>query len=155
MRLACLNHAASVQAEPGSNSSIVFLGPPQSRCDTWNPGCISGALAPSDTFVGWVILEEEFVHRSTRVVQPRKVNRLLLPHRRLRRVGTVENHSTRRASPPAKRSSMQGSKHLLAARDAHLFRRSPGDSYSNKMTFRRRQASAGRDHFLACTAKTF
>src|SRR5437762_9473224 len=65
VRLACLNHAASVQAEPGSNSSIVFLGPPQSRCDTWNPGCISGALAPSDTFVGWVILEEEFVHPST------------------------------------------------------------------------------------------
>src|SRR5687767_13435806 len=27
VRLACLSHAASVQAEPGSNSSIEFLGP--------------------------------------------------------------------------------------------------------------------------------
>ena len=32
MRLACLSHAASVQAEPGSNSSIKFLGLFPSSC---------------------------------------------------------------------------------------------------------------------------
>src|SRR5687768_9760869 len=45
VRLACLSHAASVQAEPGSNSSIEFLGTahPDARCD-------SCELTETDTF---------------------------------------------------------------------------------------------------------
>src|SRR3954454_15440823 len=45
VRLACLSHAASVQAEPGSNSSIEFLGAPDphARCG----GC---PLTETDSF---------------------------------------------------------------------------------------------------------
>ena len=37
MRLACLSHAASVQAEPGSNSSINFL-------DSFHPDAVCGEV---------------------------------------------------------------------------------------------------------------
>src|SRR5690606_36181429 len=43
VRLACLSHAASAQAEPGSNSSIKFLGP--------------------NGFHHWVYPRNEFVHQ--------------------------------------------------------------------------------------------
>jgi hypothetical protein len=50
---------------------------------------------------------------------PESSDRLLLPHRRLRRAGTVESPPTPWASPAAKRDSMQGSKHLLAVSGAN------------------------------------
>jgi hypothetical protein len=57
VRLACLSHAASVQAEPGSNSSIEFLGAsdPHARCDPCG-------LTGTDSFSGRVHPRNEFVH---------------------------------------------------------------------------------------------
>ena len=61
MRLACLSHAASVQAEPGSNSSIEFLGTanPDARC---NPQLFTAVgLTETDTFTTRVYPRNEFV----------------------------------------------------------------------------------------------
>lgn len=80
MRLACLNHAASVQAEPGSNSSIVFLGAGHILMPHATP---LRERAESDTFRAGVIRETSL----SRPVGPRLSNGLLLPRRRLRRQG--------------------------------------------------------------------
>jgi hypothetical protein len=65
----------------------------------------SGALVPTDTVTEWVVLDEEFVRRSTSGESPIHVDRLLLPHRRLRRRGQSATLRTRRASPAAKRKT--------------------------------------------------
>jgi hypothetical protein len=64
VRLACLSHAASVQAEPGSNSSIEFLGPSHSSCTA-----SSCDLAATDSFMGRFILETSLSYtRSTKTI---------------------------------------------------------------------------------------
>ena len=70
MRLACLSHAASVQAEPGSNSSIKFLGPPPLLTPRVTRRLLSG-LAGADSFRGRVVLETSL----SRPAGPRPVRR--------------------------------------------------------------------------------
>lgn len=64
VRLACLNHAASVQAEPGSNSSIEFLGTDASSCVACEgDASVAPTGAPTDSFSIGVNPRNEFVHR--------------------------------------------------------------------------------------------
>jgi hypothetical protein len=76
VRLACLSHAASVQAEPGSNSSIEFLGTPDphARC---GPSTSSG-LTGTDSFSNAIILETSLSTRRGKT--PRRVG-FVLPTR--------------------------------------------------------------------------
>ena len=86
MRLACLSHAASVQAEPGSNSSIKFLGTAQSSCRVW----LLSQLARTDSFMAAFILEMSLSIPN----KLRQLEWLLLPHRR-QGAGSVEpSHRT-------------------------------------------------------------
>ena len=149
MRLACLNHAASVQAEPGSNSSIVFLGPQRSSC----PPHITLRQRERDLTVSQCGLSSKKNLSTDRpqTKHPEFSDRLLLPRRRLRRQGQSNTLQPTRTSPVNQKAFDARLKTSFWPSRA----RTRDDSYSNKMTFRRRQASIGRDHFLACTAKTF
>jgi hypothetical protein len=57
VRLACLNHAASVQAEPGSNSSIKFLGTASASC----PASLVSKLTRTNSFASCVYPRNEFI----------------------------------------------------------------------------------------------
>src|SRR6266446_5259951 len=64
VRLACLNHAASVQAEPGSNSSIKFLGTTSASCPV-NAG--SKACTTKSYSFGSCVCPRNRVHPTNRV----------------------------------------------------------------------------------------
>ena len=76
VRLACLSHAASVQAEPGSNSSIEFLGAPDPHARR-GPSTSSG-LTGTDSFSNAFILETSLSTRRGKT--PRRVG-FVLPTR--------------------------------------------------------------------------
>src|SRR5687767_2625478 len=61
VRLACLSHAASVQAEPGSNSSIEFLGTNHSCCPASLLPLAEQQLTETDAFAIRVYPRNEFV----------------------------------------------------------------------------------------------
>ena len=67
MRLACLNHAASVQAEPGSNSSIKFLGTASASCFAEMQA--KARTTKSDSFASCVCPRNR-VHPTNQIVLP-------------------------------------------------------------------------------------
>ena len=102
VRLACLNHAASVQAEPGSNSSILFLGPN----DPDAPPPVARPRGLTLSTLG-IVLEMSL----SRPTESRQPGRLLLPRRRLRRRG--QSGGGDRRSYPTTTCPMQGSNILF------------------------------------------
>jgi hypothetical protein len=101
------------------------------------PRMRSGALVPTDTFTEWVVLDEEFVRRSTSGESPIHVDRLLLPHRRLRRRGQSATLRTRRASPAAKRKTDARLKTSSGRLRRHLVQTVRRRVLLKSMTFRR------------------
>ena len=127
MRLACLSHAASVQAEPGSNSSIKFLGP-----DVRLQPAVSLHLRKRQR-TGITVLEPGL--SSKRVCPPTTSNKnsgdeLLLPQERLGSWG--------QAARPLPFNGKANRLHLQG---------------SNIFFWLTQNQMIKEDHYLACTAK--
>ena len=112
MRLACLNHAASVQAEPGSNSSIVFRGPSRFLLrrvthplagTRWRRLTVSGEGLSSKKNLS--------ADRHQTIV-----DRLLLPRHRLRRRGQSTRSRHPRASPGSSETDRCKAQNIFLAR---------------------------------------
>jgi hypothetical protein len=151
VRLACLNHAASVQAEPGSNSSIVYRGPQRSSC----PLHITLRRREQDLMVSRCGLSSTKNLSTCR--PPDQTSRILQqvvtapPPAKAGRVSRVSIQPTGTSPVSQTNTRCKAQNIFWPPRDANL------EAILTQINdFRhRRKRRRRRDHFLACTAKTF